>query len=204
MDVQSRGVAEVLAGKDSGWESQRRDDGSLPFSSLLRSYGGLTFLGVLAALMSWSISPALAAWMSPVILGLLLSIPIVMLTSTSAAGQWLRRRRLFRKPEEMSPPPVSVWLDRVVGAGWVVGAGGLGASSAESVICADLHGVRGAVAASAPVLRLSRGIVAAVMAGACERTASAAGRGLGGVGLGLRRGEKSVGDLAPTADLIGV
>src|SRR3546814_8249556 len=34
------------AGKDSGWESQRRDDGSLPFSSLLRSYGGLTFLGV--------------------------------------------------------------------------------------------------------------------------------------------------------------
>src|SRR3546814_4783908 len=27
MYVQSRGVAEVLAGKDSGWESQRRDDG---------------------------------------------------------------------------------------------------------------------------------------------------------------------------------
>src|SRR3546814_2076516 len=87
MYVQSRGVAELLAGKDSGWESQRRDDGSLPFSSLLRSYGGLTFLGVLAAVMSWSISPALAAWMSPVILGLLLSIPIVMLTSTRAAGR---------------------------------------------------------------------------------------------------------------------
>src|SRR3546814_603671 len=108
MYVQSRGVAEVLAGKDSGWESQRRDDGSLPFSSLLRSYGGLTFLGVLAAVMSWSISPALAAWMSPVILGLLLSIPIVMLTSTRAAGQWLRRRRIFCTPEELSPPPVLV------------------------------------------------------------------------------------------------
>src|SRR3546814_533741 len=108
MYVQSRGVAEVLAGKDSGWESQRRDDGSLPFSSLLRSYGGLTFLGVLAAVMSWSISPALAAWMSPVILGLLLSIPIVMLTSTRAAGQWLRRRRIFCTPEELSPPSVLV------------------------------------------------------------------------------------------------
>lgn len=108
MYVQSRGVAEVLAGKDSGWESQRRDDGSLPFSSLLRSYGGLTFLGVLAAVMSWSISPALAAWMSPVILGLVLSIPIVMLTSTRAAGQWLRRRRIFCTPEELSPPPVLV------------------------------------------------------------------------------------------------
>ena len=108
MYVQSRGVAEVLAGKDSGWESQRRDDGSLPFSSLLRSYGGLTLLGVLAAVMAWSISPALAAWMSPVILGLLLSIPIVMLTSTRAAGQWLRRRRIFCTPEELSPPEVLV------------------------------------------------------------------------------------------------
>ena len=108
MYVQSRGVAEVLAGKDSGWESQRRDDGSLPLSSLLRSYGGLTFLGVLAAVMSWSISPALAAWMSPVILGLVLSIPVVMLTSTRAAGQWLRERKIFCTPEELSPPPVLV------------------------------------------------------------------------------------------------
>ncbi|GAA3924320.1 glucans biosynthesis glucosyltransferase MdoH [Luteimonas lutimaris] len=108
MYVQSRGVAEVLAGKDSGWESQRRDDGSLPFSSLLRSYGGLTFLGVLAAVMAWSISPALAAWMSPVILGLVLSIPIVMLTSARAPGQWLRRRRIFCTPEELSPPEVLV------------------------------------------------------------------------------------------------
>src|SRR3546814_14524352 len=65
MYVQSRGVAEVLAGKYSGWESQRRDDGSLPFSRLLRSYGGLTFLGVLEAVMSWRISPVLGAWMAP-------------------------------------------------------------------------------------------------------------------------------------------
>src|SRR3546814_8931039 len=90
------GVAEVLAGKDSGWESQRRDDGSLPFSSLLRSYGGLTFLGVLAALMSWSISPALAAWMSPVILGLFLSLPLVVLTAMRPAGQSVRRGPICR------------------------------------------------------------------------------------------------------------
>jgi membrane glycosyltransferase len=108
MYVQSRGVAEVLAGKDSGWESQRRDDGSLPFSGLLHSYGGLSLLGVLAAAMAWSISPALAWWMSPVILGLVLSIPIVMLTSARAPGQWLRRRRIFCTPEELSPPAVLV------------------------------------------------------------------------------------------------
>src|SRR5690606_5529364 len=108
MYVQSRGVAEVLAGRDSGWESQRRDDGSLPFSSLLRSYGGLSLLGVLAGAMAYFVSPALAAWMSPVILGLVLSIPIVMLTSARAPGQWLRRRRIFCTPEELAPPEVLV------------------------------------------------------------------------------------------------
>ena len=106
MYVQSRGVAEVLAGKDSGWDAQRRDDGSLPLSSLVRSYGGVTFLGVLAGGMAYAISPSLAAWMGPVIAGLLLSIPIVMLTSSRAAGQWLRRVGIFATPEERSPPSV--------------------------------------------------------------------------------------------------
>ena len=108
MYAQSRGVAEVLAGKDSGWETQRRDDGSLPFSSLLRRYGGLTLLGALAGVMAYLISPGLAAWMSPVILGLVLSIPIVMLTSARAPGQWLRRHKIFCTPEELSPPQVLV------------------------------------------------------------------------------------------------
>ena len=45
MYVQSRGVAEVLAGQDSGWETQRRDDGSVPLASLVRRYAGLTLFG---------------------------------------------------------------------------------------------------------------------------------------------------------------
>jgi membrane glycosyltransferase len=106
MYVQSRGVAEVLAGKDSGWETQRRDDGSLPLSSLLRAYGGLTLAGVLAGAMAYMVSPVLAAWMAPVILGLVLSIPLVALTSARAPGQWLRRRRIFCTPEELEPPEV--------------------------------------------------------------------------------------------------
>jgi membrane glycosyltransferase len=106
MYVQSRGVAEVLAGKDSGWDAQRRDDGSVPLSSLVRSYGGLSLLGVLAGAMAYLISPSLAAWMSPVILGLVLSIPIVMLTSSRRLGLSLRKLWMFSIPEEHEPPPV--------------------------------------------------------------------------------------------------
>ena len=106
MYVQSRGVAEVLAGKDSGWETQRRDDGTLPLSGLVRRYGGPTVLGVVAGGMAWAISPALAGWMAPVILGLLLSMPIVALTAAPAPGRWLQRIGVFRVPEEVAPPEV--------------------------------------------------------------------------------------------------
>lgn len=108
MYVQSRGVAEVLAGKDSGWESQRRDDGSLPLSGLIRSYGGLSLLGLLIGSMAYVISPPLAAWMSPVILGLIVSIPVVAFTSARAPGLFLRKLGIFRIPEEIAPPPVLV------------------------------------------------------------------------------------------------
>ena len=106
MYVQSRGVAEVLAGRDSGWEVQRRDDGTLPLSALLRSYGGTTLLGLLLGGLAWAVSPAMLAWMSPVVAGLVLSIPIVAFTSSPAVGRWLRRVGIFRIPEEVAPPPV--------------------------------------------------------------------------------------------------
>ena len=106
MYVQSRGVAEVLAGKDSGWESQRRDDGSLPLSGLLKSYGGLSLFGLLMGAVALAISPSLAAWMSPVIIGMVLAIPVVALTSARAPGIWLRKHKLLAIPEETDSPAI--------------------------------------------------------------------------------------------------
>ena len=106
MYVQSRGVAEVLAGKDSGWETQRRDDGSVPLSSLVRRYGGLGVFGALVGTLAYFVSPALAAWMSPVVLGMVLAIPVNVLTASPAIGQRLRQWGLLRIPEEVDPPPV--------------------------------------------------------------------------------------------------
>lgn len=106
MYVQSRGVAEVLAGRDSGWDAQQRDDGRQTFGDLWRNYRGTTVLGVLMGIAAWLMSPGLALWMSPMIIGLAASIPIVMLTSSRRAGLAMRRHRLFATPEEQAPPPV--------------------------------------------------------------------------------------------------
>ena len=56
--------------------------------------------------MAWVVSPALAAWMAPVVLGMAISIPLVALTSARAPGQWLRRHRLLCTPEETTPPQI--------------------------------------------------------------------------------------------------
>src|SRR5690606_20343350 len=106
MYLQSRGVAEVLAGKDSGWDAQRRDDGSLPLSGLVARYGGLTLFGAGTGVVAWLVSPGLAAWMVPVIAGMLLSIPVVALTSSRNLGDRLRRLRIFSTPEEAAPPTI--------------------------------------------------------------------------------------------------
>ncbi len=106
MYVQSRGVAEVLAGKDSGWDAQQRDDGSVSWAELLRRYGGLSVFGLLVGAMAYAVSPPLAAWMAPVVIGMALAVPVVALTSSRGWGDWLRRHRLLSIPEESAPPPV--------------------------------------------------------------------------------------------------
>lgn len=113
MYVQSRGVAEVLAGKDSGWDAQRRDDGSMSLGALVRSYGGMTVFGLLIGAVAWWISPGLVVWMSPVLAGLVLSIPIVALTSSRRLGLALRRVGIFQIPEEAHPPEVLQRADQL-------------------------------------------------------------------------------------------
>jgi membrane glycosyltransferase len=108
MYLQSRGVFEVLAGKDSGWDAQVRDDGKLSWPALLRSYGGLTVFGLFMGAVAYTVSPSLAAWMAPVIVGMVVSIPVVALTSLRRTGLGLRRAGIFCIPEELDPPKVLV------------------------------------------------------------------------------------------------
>ncbi len=119
MYVQSRGVLEVLAGRDSGWESQRRDDGTLPWSGLVQRYGWVTAGGVVLAAGAWLVSPPLMLWMSPVLAGMILSIPLVAVTSAPAPGRWLREVGVFRTPEETAPPPVLARAQALRGSPWV-------------------------------------------------------------------------------------
>ena len=114
MLIQSTSVAGILMGRDSGWQVQRRDDGSLPLRAVMRRYGWHTAFGLVLALAAYEVSFSLFAWMTPVILGLLLAIPLAQWSASTAAGRLLRRIGLLVVPEETRAPDILTRANELV------------------------------------------------------------------------------------------
>ena len=114
MIFQSTAVGEILLGRDAGWQVQRRDDGGVPRSETVRKYALPTLFGILMAVAAYAVSLPLLLWMTPVIVGLLLAIPIALLTSS--AGNIGRAPLLFATPEQTSPPPVLIRANQLASA----------------------------------------------------------------------------------------
>jgi membrane glycosyltransferase len=106
MLTQSLHVVSILSGRDSGWNAQRRDDGSVPFRVTAAQYRWHTILGLILGGVAWAVSSSLALWMAPVVLGLALAIPLAAVTARRSAGVALRHLGLLRIPEEFFPPDV--------------------------------------------------------------------------------------------------
>jgi membrane glycosyltransferase len=106
MLVQSGAVVGVLTGRDAGWQVQRREDGSLPLSELVRRFGKLTLIGILLGAAAYEVSLSLFLWMTPVTLGLLLAMPLAAMTARTDFGSALRAIRVLLIPEERDPPKI--------------------------------------------------------------------------------------------------
>jgi membrane glycosyltransferase len=106
MLIQSGSVVQILSGRDTGWNPQRRDDGSIPFGSIVRRHRAHMALGVLTLFAGVLISTSLVAWMSPTIAGLILAIPLSWASGQLWIGVALRRLGLLTTPEESSPPAI--------------------------------------------------------------------------------------------------
>jgi membrane glycosyltransferase len=116
MLMQSQAVADVLLGRDAGWQVQRRDDGSLTMRELIGRFGKLTLIGILMGVSAYAVSWSLFLWMSPVTIGLLLAMPLAALTARSRAGIRLRKLHLLLIPEERQPPQVLVRANELAAA----------------------------------------------------------------------------------------
>jgi membrane glycosyltransferase len=107
MLIQTGHVVHIVFGFDTGWDPQRRDDGSVPFAAIVRRHRSHVALGVLTLVAGLLISPSLVGWMSPTIAGLILAIPISWLTSQRWLGLAFRRAGALVTPEETNTPQIA-------------------------------------------------------------------------------------------------
>ncbi len=107
MVIQTGSVMQIVFGRDTGWNPQRRDDGSIPLSDIIRRHRSHVALGLLTLVAGLSISPMLVAWMSPTIAGLILAILLSWASGQLWIGLALKRAGLLLTPEEAEPPAIA-------------------------------------------------------------------------------------------------
>ena len=147
------------------WKSPARADKSTSLTQALRRHGLQTVIGLAwIGLVAWK-APDVLPWVALVAAGLLLAIPISVVTSYSALGLLTRRAKLFMTPDETRPP-----REVVATAQYARNARAL-PRFADAVIDPEVYAV---VRSSA---HRSRSALAAAAARAASRACVAAGAG---------------------------
>lgn len=106
----SKFVVLTLMGKQVGWGAQSRQDTGTPWGVAVRYHWGSTVLGLVWGIVTFIINRTFFWWISPVLAGLILAIPLSVLTSRSSIGRALRARGLLVIPEEIHPPQELEWI----------------------------------------------------------------------------------------------
>ncbi|MES2625792.1 MAG: glucans biosynthesis glucosyltransferase MdoH [Pseudomonadota bacterium] len=107
MVAQSRMVWEIITGQDSGWKPQRRNDGSIPFTTALRTHIWHMLLGVSAAVLTYFLQHDLFYWLLPVTSGLMLSAVLSWVSGKRLPGRILQILGILKTPEEHREPAIN-------------------------------------------------------------------------------------------------
>src|ERR1039458_7873269 len=73
----------------------------------IRRHWGHTLIGLVWGAFMWWLGPSLFWWFTPMLAGMILSIPLSVFTSRRSLGARARKLGLFLTPEEIAPPPES-------------------------------------------------------------------------------------------------
>jgi len=104
MLIQTRQLADIVRGRDSGWAAQRRQHQTTPWLQLCRRHGVHMLVGVAVTVCLAEGSVPLLLWMSPTLVGLVLAVPLSALSERTGLATVLARLGLLSIPEEIDPP----------------------------------------------------------------------------------------------------
>jgi membrane glycosyltransferase len=96
----------TLLGQGVGWVAQKRsaDEDGTDWREAIITHGVSTMFGVIWGVSSLILIPAYFAWLSPVLAGLVCSIPLSIFLSKASFGRRAREMGIFLTPEETHPP----------------------------------------------------------------------------------------------------
>jgi membrane glycosyltransferase len=127
-------VMSIVLGRAVGWGNQNRETDGTTWGDAFRFHLVQTLLGIAWTILAVKISLTFAAWMAPILLGLILSAPVSVWTSRSRYGKALARQGILSTPEEINSPEVIQLADHAKAA-------------VDSALDASLDARRGVVAA---------------------------------------------------------
>jgi membrane glycosyltransferase len=104
----------TLLGQGVAWVTQKRsaDEDGTDWREAILTHGLMTVFGVVWGISSLILIPAYFAWLSPVLAGLVLSIPLSIFLSKATFGRRARELGIFLTPEETRPPADLELLER--------------------------------------------------------------------------------------------
>jgi len=94
----------TLLGQGVSWITQRRGSEGDDWREAILTHGGQTIFALVWGASSYILSPVFFWWLSPVLAGLLFSIPISIALSKTRFGHSAQTLGLFLSPEETNPP----------------------------------------------------------------------------------------------------
>ena len=106
MAFNAKFVLFTLLGQGVSWVTQKRssDDDGTDWREAIITHGGQTAFGLVWGVSSYILLPSFFWWISPVIAGLVLAVPLSILLSKAGIGRRARHLGLFLTPEETHPP----------------------------------------------------------------------------------------------------
>jgi membrane glycosyltransferase len=109
-------VVTTLAGKPVAWHAQERGDRGIGVLEALLRHKWHLVIGIVWGGVILAFAPRYIWWLLPVLAGMVLSVPLTVLTSRTGPALWLRKHRLLLTPEEAEPPPELAALQARLGA----------------------------------------------------------------------------------------
>ena len=101
----------MILGRSVSWGNQTRETDGTGWQEAFVVHGPAMLAGIAWSALAFSIGKAFTLWMSPILLGMLVAVPMSVLTSRVRYGKGLREQNIFAIPEELNPPDIMKLAD---------------------------------------------------------------------------------------------